>query len=294
MDKPLFDENDIAIFFTSQNGEEFKEKKESPELLEIEFRPDTQTSLAQTQEYEPLHPVKYDRRLPPLPPVPPPGALPKIQTSYAGHYNYERPSVFISVAKFLGIFVAIFILSFILLNGPALWKEFNYFTVTVISNKSYAAKTPTPIPTPSSTATLISAESKLIIPQIQVNAPIVWNVADENITQNLEKGVVHYKGTALPGQTGNIFITGHSSYYPWASGDYKEVFALLGKLQLNDKIYLQSNGKNYVYEVVNIKTVSPDDLSVLNATPTKTLTLMTCVPVGTNLRRLIVTANQIP
>lgn len=267
--------------------------------MEIEFEPDMEPKtpqLAKTPlqpDYQPLHPVNLRQHIYPTTPtprpyvasMPPPGALPKIQNSFAGHYEYDKPSIFITIAKFLGIFTAIFVLSFIFLNGPALWKEFDYFTVTNINNTSYAATTPI--------ATPVTTESRLVIPQIKVSVPVIWNVNDNSVIQNLEKGVVHYAGTALPGQIGNIFITGHSSYYPWAAGDYKDIFALLNKLKTGDKIYLQYGGQNFVYEVSGIKTVSPNDLGVLDTTPNKTLTLMTCVPVGTNLQRLIVTANQI-
>lgn len=315
MNKPFFDEKDIQTFFDSKQPKEVEvekkpalENKDNSEVtMEIEFEPEIKPKMEHKQipiqikpkpehEYAPLNPIKNHPSLnnvPPVsfhpaplpPPMPKPGALPKIQNSYIGQYNYDRPSALGTVLKFLGIFVSIFIISFILLNGPAILKELNYFSKTKIQHQSFTSAAPTPAP--------IGDQSKLIIPQIQVNAPIIWNVAPEQITQNLENGVVHYQGTALPGTLGNIFITGHSSYYPWAAGNYKDVFALLGKLKTKDKIYLQYKGANFVYEVSEIKVVLPDDLSVLGSTNQKTLTLMTCVPVGTNLKRLIVTAKQI-
>lgn len=318
MNKPFFDEKDIQTFFDSKQPNRVEvEKKPTLEnkdnagntevTMEIEFEPEIKPRMEHKpipiqikpkpeHEYTPLNPVKDHPPLnsappatfhptPSSPPMPKPGALPKVQNSYIGQYNYERPSALGTVAKFLGIFVSIFIISFILLNTSAIWQEINYFLTTNIKKQSFASAAPTPAP--------IGDQSKLIIPQIQVNAPIIWNVAPEQITQNLENGVVHYQGTALPGTLGNVFITGHSSYYPWAAGNYKDVFALLNKLKTGDKIYLQYKGANFIYEVSQVKIVLPDDLTVLGSTDQKTLTLMTCVPVGTNLKRLIVTAKQI-
>lgn len=307
MDRHLFTENDIQTFFESEQSKKVDGEKNQEAMIEIEFEPEMQTQIQptqakplppqpnQNQDYHPLYPVKDKPNIPLpstppqpkpyIPPVPPPGALPKVENSYIGQFDSSKPSPFVIIPKLLGIFLAIFIISFLFLNGPALLKKINYFNVTEIKNKPFASTKPNPTPDVN--------VSRLIIPQIQVNAPIIWNINAEDITKNLEKGVVHYNGTALPNEVGNIFITGHSSYYSWAQGDYKTVFALLDKLKAGDKIYLQYKGRNLIYEVSGSKVVSPDDLSSLDPTTSKTLTLMTCVPVGTNFRRLIVTANQI-
>ncbi|MFA6423500.1 MAG: class D sortase [Patescibacteria group bacterium] len=138
-------------------------------------------------------------------------------------------------------------------------------------------------------------DNHIIIPKININAPITWNseVDDEALLSNLQKGVVHYKGTALPDEKGNVFITGHSSYYAWDKGQYKSIFALLNKLQKGDQIALSYKNQVYVYEIVETIVVEPKDTWVLDPTTDPMLTLMTCTPVGTNLRRLIVRSKLI-
>lgn len=119
--------------------------------------------------------------------------------------------------------------------------------------------------------------------------------ASENkIQEALREGVVHYPYTANPDQPGNVFITGHSSYYPWDKGRYKDVFALLHKLEVGDEYSLYYKGKKYNYRVSDKFEVQPDDVSVL-AQPLDSYesTLMTCTPVGTTLRRLIVKAELV-
>jgi len=71
------------------------------------------------------------------------------------------------------------------------------------------------------------------------------------------------------------------------------VFALLEQVKTNDLLYVYYEGGEYVYKVNGSKVVTPKEVSVLKQTPTPTMSIMTCVPVGTNLRRLIVTADLI-
>lgn len=138
-------------------------------------------------------------------------------------------------------------------------------------------------------------DNTLLIPQIGVEAPISWNINNTptEVSANLEKGVIHLSGTALPGQNGNVFITGHSSNYPWARGDYNHIFALLNKIVSGDMVQLKYRNNNFVYKVSEIKVVKPDDISVLSQTSSPVLTLMTCTPVGTSLNRLIIVAKQV-
>jgi LPXTG-site transpeptidase (sortase) family protein len=148
-------------------------------------------------------------------------------------------------------------------------------------------------------------DNRLIIPSLNLNVPIVippvdallneeWGTLEGDIQQALVKGVVHYPGTARPGQAGNFFITGHSSYYPWAEGQYKSVFARLHTLHVGDEYWVFYGGDRHRYRILDIKEVRPSDVSVLDQPLDKRLsTLMTCTPVGTTLRRLIVTAAEI-
>lgn len=116
--------------------------------------------------------------------------------------------------------------------------------------------------------------------------------SENKIQEALRDGVVHYPFTAAPDQYGNVFLTGHSSYTPWDPGRYKDIFALLHKLEVGDEYYITYKGKKYTYTVFEVFEIQPDDISVLNQpTDQKISTLMTCTPVGTNIRRLIVRAD---
>lgn len=137
-------------------------------------------------------------------------------------------------------------------------------------------------------------DNHIFINRIKVNAPINWDIENNNdaVLKGLETGVAALKGTAKPGENGNIFIVGHSSNYLWAKGDYKHVFALLPQVTNGDLITITYHNTPYVYRVSDIKTVNPDDTSVLKSDSAQ-LSLMTCVPLGTNLKRLVVIAKPI-
>jgi len=147
-------------------------------------------------------------------------------------------------------------------------------------------------------------DNRIIIPKINKNIPIVrvssenlvkrdWGRLESDIQQALRNGVVHYPGTSLPGQKGNVVITGHSSYFPWDPGRFKDVFALLHDVNEGDKIVIYYDQKRYVYEITSKEVVLPADVHVLEQVDENKLTLITCTPIGTNLKRLIVTAKQI-
>lgn len=153
-------------------------------------------------------------------------------------------------------------------------------------NKNDQLSVPGSIPIITSTSQI----EGLKIEKLSLEAPIIWNVDEQDILENLKNGVVHYKGSSMPGDGGNVFITGHSSNYFWIKSDYNQVFALLDKLDKTDRISISYNNKIYTYEVVEKKVVNPSQVEVLNATKNEVLTLMTCWPVGTSLNRLIVQA----
>jgi LPXTG-site transpeptidase (sortase) family protein len=147
-------------------------------------------------------------------------------------------------------------------------------------------------------------DTRIVIPRINKNVPIVqvraenllkrdWNALENDMMEALKFGIVHFPGTALPGEKGNIALTGHSSYFPWDRGRFKDVFALLHEVKMGDMVLLYHKQKKYIYEVNDIKIVKPDDIDVLDPSNEDKLTLITCTPIGTDLRRLIVTAKLI-
>lgn len=155
----------------------------------------------------------------------------------------------------------------------------------------------TPIIIDSST-TAVDPAPKVIIPKINVEIPVVYDepsVEEAAIQKALERGVVHYATTPVPGQNGNAVIFGHSSNNILNKGQYKFAFVLLNKLETGDIFYLNKDGVRYGYKIYEKKIVKPNEVSVLNGTGDKpaTATLITCDPPGTSLNRLVVIGEQI-
>lgn len=199
-----------------------------------------------------------------------------------------------SILFWVAVVVFAFIFGFIIVNGPALFKKVSYWISTIGGKKIGSDQIFQPTVTVSDTAKTATNETlpndRLLIPSISVDAPVIWEVEESQINDKLLQGVVHYKGTALPSQdAGNVFITGHSSNYWWIKSNFNQVFALLPQLKVGDKVALTYKNNKYVYEVYDKFVVNPDQIDVLKTIDNmSTLTLMSCVPIGTNFQRLII------
>ena len=142
--------------------------------------------------------------------------------------------------------------------------------------------------------TPVDPNFSIVIPKIAANAKILANVdpTDEKIyLPLLRKGVAHAEGTAFPGEGGHIFLFAHSTDYFWNVGAYNAVFYLLGKLERGDEINIFYKGQRYLYKVVDKKIVDPKQVEYLTRKSNKEfLTLQTCWPPGTTLKRFLVFA----
>ncbi len=217
--------------------------------------------------------------------------------------RYKKRSSFSVFIAFVGLFILFFIVVTYLLNFSAYNQKISWWYQDEFGTTQHglidAVTTYHNHPASDSNSSNILpniSDNSISIESIGVKAPITFGV-DNNATavsNNLKNGPIQLTGTSLPGQTGNVFITGHSSNYPWIKSQYNSVFALLGNVVVGDLVQIKFQNVNYVYQVKKIFVVDPSDISVLNSnSSSSTLTLMTCTPVGTNLRRLIVQADQI-
>jgi len=149
------------------------------------------------------------------------------------------------------------------------------------------------------TDVVVSQESRLIIPKINVDVPVTYDVGTDNASQMaaMANGLAHFPipgANSHPGEVGNTVIAGHSSNDLFDGGDYKFIFAQLEKLSVGDTIYANYNSKRYTYVVTRTEVVRPTEVNKLVYPTTKpVITLITCTPLGTSLNRLLVTADQV-
>jgi len=131
----------------------------------------------------------------------------------------------------------------------------------------------------------------LSLPKLRISNAIVRIGTDD-----LSKNLIHFGGSGIPGQPGNAVIFGHSVlpvfYDP---KNYLTIFSLLPTLKEKDDIYIRFDGVDYRYQVTDMKVTEPDDVSGLEQKYDDSyITLVTCVPPGTYLKRLWVTARLVP
>ena len=120
------------------------------------------------------------------------------------------------------------------------------------------------------------------IPKIGLDRIVVEGVGVED----LKKGPGHFPGTALPGQKGNVVISGHRT-------TYGAPFYRLDELAVGDKITLVDLTDTYTYKVTETKIVKPTDLTVVVPSTDSRLTLTTCHPRFSARQRLIVIASLV-
>ena len=105
--------------------------------------------------------------------------------------------------------------------------------------------------------------------------------------RTLRRAVGHIPGTPLPGQPGNVAITGHRDTF----------FRPLRNIREDDEIKLTTLSGSFQYRVDSIKVVEPENMQVLASSEDAILTLVTCYPfyfVGPAPKRFIVRAHRIP
>jgi sortase A len=119
----------------------------------------------------------------------------------------------------------------------------------------------------------------LRIARIGIEVPIVEGT-DE---WTLNRAAGHIAGTADPGTEGNCGIAGHRDGF----------FRGLKDIVVGDTIELETLRDTEIYRVERTWIVDPDTVSVLDPTPSCSLTLVTCYPfyfVGSAPQRFIVRA----
>lgn len=137
--------------------------------------------------------------------------------------------------------------------------------------------------------------NSIVIEKLKIEAPLVFasGTGQKELNVALDQGVVIYPGSKLPDEPGEVFLTGHSSVYPWNKTSYGQVFTLLDKLEAGDIVIIYYDKYKYDYKVTKKTVVKPSELHLNSQTSAKTITLMTCWPPGTTLKRLVVEGEEV-
>lgn len=202
------------------------------------------------------------------------------------------------LAKFFLIF---FVLIVALMNYQSLAKVVNYLNYRVLAVKlSFEPYLP---------SFLLEAGKKienelkqnlsgsLYIAKIQAKAPIMFSVDTANtdplyLKSYLERGVLFYPGSVLPGWPGKTVILGHSAPANWPNIKFDTVFSDLNKLANGDEIEIDLAGQVYRYKVVDKVILAQGgevpDFALTNSE--NMLILISCWPPGKDYKRIAVAA----
>lgn len=131
---------------------------------------------------------------------------------------------------------------------------------------------------------------RLSIPKLGIKHAVVMIAGDD-----LNKSLIHYGGTALPGQYGTAVVFGHSVLPQFfRPTDYRTIFSTVPTLTIGDVVFVDYDGVKYTYKVVEMTVTQPNDLSPLEQQfDAEHLTLITCVPPGLVTARLNVRAKLV-
>jgi sortase A len=123
---------------------------------------------------------------------------------------------------------------------------------------------------------------RIELPRLGVSTLVLQGVSP----LTLRRGVGHIPGTSLPQEGGNVGLAGHRD----------TVFRALRDVRVGDTAVLKTPAGTWRYQVDWTRVVEPDEVSVLAASASPELTLVTCYPfyyIGSAPQRFIVRAHRL-
>lgn len=197
------------------------------------------------------------------------------------------------LGKFVGFFLILYLIVFIVLNITG-WlvrpRPMEISPEIVDSYKSQEAEQGQKNEEPK--CVFSEKPDSIFIPKINIEAPLVFLAEqDTDFVKALDRGVVHYFESGLPGEPGETIFLGHSAPVGWPKIRYDWVFSDLNKLESQDEIHIFYQGCKYIYKVfatyfVDRGTKLPDDLT----NSENVLVLVSCWPPGKNIQRIAIRA----
>lgn len=135
---------------------------------------------------------------------------------------------------------------------------------------------------------ITKVEKENTILQIK-SVDIKGRVVDGEDANAMERGFWYYPLSAAPGKQGNTILIGHRFLHLPPKQD---TFFNLDKVKIGDKISIQQDENTYTYTVINIKEVEKNDNRILANTSDYRITLITCTPLWTSEKRLVITGKM--
>lgn len=120
------------------------------------------------------------------------------------------------------------------------------------------------------------------IPKIGLVHPIYHGIT----MRNIDLGPSHWPGTAFPGEQGNSVFAGHRV-------TKTRPFRNIHLLAPGDEVIFTVNAARSVYRVNGYRIVTPNQIEIVDPTPTATATIFACHPPGSAKFRYVVTMDLV-
>ncbi len=121
----------------------------------------------------------------------------------------------------------------------------------------------------------------LEIPSANVYGPVV----DGENANAMDRGFWHYPISKPPGWRGNTIIIGHRFLHIPPRTD---TLFNLDQVQIGDRIIIEQKYDKYTYTVIHTFVVDKNNTSVLEDTNDYRLTIITCTPLWSSEKRLVI------
>ncbi len=127
-----------------------------------------------------------------------------------------------------------------------------------------------------------SLVGRIEVPRLDLSAVIFEGTTEDTLT----RGVGHFRGSAGPGEPGNLVLAGHRDTF----------FRDLRGIRKGDEVSVTGYAGDFQYQVDSTAIVYPDQTELLKPGDAATLTLITCYPfsyIGYAPLRFVVRATKI-
>ncbi len=130
----------------------------------------------------------------------------------------------------------------------------------------------------------------LKIPKIDFEYEIAFpqNLEEETISKALMAKVMHYPTAAYPGEKGDVVLLGHSAPNSWPP-NYR-VFNKIDQLEEGDILIIHFNNQDFSYKVVKSFLITPGEPIPPSDRGDHLVHLLTCWPVNTGNKRMVIEA----
>ena len=198
--------------------------------------------------------------------------------------------------KLLAPFLIIFLVNFLIINWQEISWVFNYRVISGVISEFSLKVRPKFFSKNEGKMTKFEFSIKgnsLEIPKIDIFVPLILVNNTKEVYQSLDRGVVLFPDSVLPGKTGETLILGHSAPLGWPKIKYDWVFSQLNELEKGDEIYLHFDHQKYSFAITQkIFLDRGEEISSLTNSE-NVLVLISCWPLGKDLKRIAIVAQTL-